>query len=109
MPSLAEAAGVIPPQLLFALEAGALSATVFLLDWLLVVVGQQSYLRVTHGRRSPVFLCFWFVGGVVVGGLGSLIHLYEQTPQAAFIVALTWRTFFDQARKFSPGSDPEQK
>jgi hypothetical protein len=100
----------IPPSVVFGFETGGLSSLLLILDWLAVVTGRESYLQITHGRRTLRFILVWFLGGGIVGGLGTFIHLYEQTPQAALLVALTWRTFLDQAERFlRPAGDDVQK
>jgi hypothetical protein len=82
------------PIAAFGLKAGVISAVIVVLDALIVTTGVDSYLQITHGRRTTKFICAWFAGGAIVGVLGSLVQIYEQTVQAAFVVALSWRTFY---------------
>jgi hypothetical protein len=91
---------VVPPTIIFGMETGALSSLILFLDWLSVAAGRDSYLQVTHGRRTWGLLFVWFFGGGIVGALGAFINFYQQTPQAALLVAFTWRTFLEQGEKF---------
>jgi hypothetical protein len=94
---------IVEPTLLtkarnFGIVAGLLSAAILLFDGLVVLVHGKGVLGVTHGWRTLWMLIVWFFGGFMAGGFGALFTMYETTLQAAFLAALSWRTFLSQAQ-----------
>lgn len=99
----------VPLTIVFGAEAGLCSAALMFLDWLCVNAGKESFLQVTHGRRTPWLVCLWFLGAAVVAGLGSAISFYQQSWQAALLIGFTWTSFPKQASKFLQKAEDEQE
>jgi membrane protein implicated in regulation of membrane protease activity len=82
--------------------AGAVGAAVVLLDACSVSLGGDSYLKLTHGwRATPRALLVWMIGATIAAGVGLAVRIFEPTPLAAVVAALTWRSFIRQLQAIS--------
>jgi hypothetical protein len=86
----------------FILSSGAVGLAIVLLDACSVALGHDSYLDLTRGPRATPKAAFaWVVGSMIGSGLGLLARMFQPTPLAAVLAALTWRTLLAQLQRLS--------
>jgi|GEM_PF-3387441 len=77
----------------FLLASGVLGVCVVVLDACSAGLGSRSLLGLTHGwRTTPKAAFMWFVGAFVASALGMAARIFEPTPLAALLAAVSWRT-----------------
>jgi hypothetical protein len=79
---------------IFVVSSGILGLGVVLLDACSAARPDGiSYLKLTHGWWStPKYMIIWFFGSALGAGLGMVARVFEPTPWAAIVAALTWPT-----------------
>ena len=78
----------------FIAASGAFGACVVLLDACSASLGGRSALGLTLGwQTTSKALTMWFIGASIAGGLGMVARIFEPTPLAALLAAISWRTF----------------
>ena len=82
--------------------SAGMGVAVVLLDACSVSLGGDSYLKLTHGvRATPRALLVWMTGSIIAAGVGLAVRIFEPTPLAAVVAALTWRSFIRQLQALS--------
>jgi len=88
--------------LVFVVVSGFVGLSIVLLDLCSVVLEQNSFLGLTHGRKAtPKAALVWMLGAMLGGFLGLLSRVFEPTPLAAVLVSLTWRTLLAKLKDLS--------
>ncbi len=78
----------------FSAASGVFGSCLVILDVCLVGAGPDSALGLTHGwRRTPTIVAIWFIAPLIAAALGMVARIFEPTPLAAVLVAVSWRTF----------------
>jgi hypothetical protein len=92
--------------LVFMIASGLVGSDIVLLDACSVSLGRDSYLDLTHGwRTTPKAALVWTMGAVLGSGIGLLARVFEPTPIAAVLVALTWRGLLGKLQRLSAHQD----
>lgn len=94
---------------IFVISSGVIGLAIVLLDCCSVILGGDSYLDLTHGpRATPRAALVWTIGSMLAASLGLVSRVFQPTPLAALLAALTWRTLLAQLQRLAthPNQSP---
>ena len=90
----------------FILASATTGLAIVLLDACSVILGGDFYLDLTHGwRATPKAALVWTIGAMLGSGIGLAARVFEPTPVAAVLVAMTWRGLLGQLQRFTAHHD----
>ena len=83
------------PVLVFAVACGFMGGVIVLLDWVTVLAGRESVLKLVYrGPNILILLLIWGAGAGLAGFLGGAFGIFELGRSASIAVGVAWHWCF---------------
>ncbi len=98
------------PVLVFAVACGFMGGVIVLLDWVTVLAGRESVLKLVYrGPNILVLLLIWGAGAGLAGFLGGAFGIFELGRSASIAVGVAWPLVLPRLLRSASVDDTEHE